>query len=169
MRFTPKRNSLLSRTGLVFASALTAFSTLMIAPGTASATVTSCSGFGCDGHNPSIQSWQRGPTHQDGRDFGSGFGIELWTGTTDGDYYAWGKATYPSGSNPYDYTVFVQRCYLDHSMCESLGESRADQLTYEDMDGNTVIRHTGMFYDPAARTARVCMRGEGREVCTGWA
>ncbi|MEV0416389.1 hypothetical protein AB0I68_38035 [Streptomyces sp. NPDC050448] len=168
MLFTLKGNSLLSRTGLVFASVLAAFTTLMVAPGPASATVTSCSGFGCDGHDPAIQRWQSGPTHRDGRDHGSGFGVELWTGTTDGDFYAWAKASYPSGSNPYDYTVFVQRCRLDHSMCENLGESRADLLMYDGMDGNIVYKRTGMYYDPAARTARACMRGAGREVCTGW-
>ncbi|MET9349499.1 hypothetical protein ABZY67_22725, partial [Streptomyces termitum] len=110
MSRTPLRRAV-SRAGLTAAALVSALAAVLAAPAPASAAVLSCSGYGCDGHDPNIQTWQSGPATASGPyDYGSGFSIELRRGTTDGDLYAWGRARFPNGSNGFEYGTYIERC-----------------------------------------------------------
>ncbi|MFD9789357.1 hypothetical protein ACFWXK_00235 [Streptomyces sp. NPDC059070] len=165
----PKR--VRSRAGLALASIFAAFAALIVMPGTAWA---ACARYTCDSHDPNVQTWQSGPFTASGPyDFGGGFTIELRKGTTDSDPYAWARARFPGGSNQNEYTMYVERCHLDHTVCEILGQRQAggDWTISAGANSNYYITRSGMFYDPSDRTIRACLyHGDwsGR-TCTGWA
>ncbi|MEV8529387.1 hypothetical protein AB0451_35480 [Streptomyces sp. NPDC052000] len=168
MRSAPTRR-LRSRAGLALASLFAALVSLIVLPGTAWA---ACGRYTCDGHDPNVQTWQSGPFTASGPyDFGGGFSIELRKGTTDGDPYAWARARFPGGSNENEYTMYVERCHLDHTVCEILGQRQAGGSWTTDSTPNYYLTRSAMYYDPNDRTIRACLyHGDwSSRTCTGWA
>ncbi|WP_433893341.1 hypothetical protein [Streptomyces sp. CA-111067] len=52
----------------------------------------SCRGYGCDGHDPDIQTWQSGPKTVTFGDIPDIFAeVDLLYGVTDGDQYSWAQ------------------------------------------------------------------------------
>ncbi|NED08066.1 hypothetical protein G3I55_41260, partial [Streptomyces sp. SID6648] len=95
---------------------LSALALVLMLPGPAQARAQACAGFGCDGHDPNIQTWQSGPVSPYGPyNLGGSFLYELRWGKTDGDQYSWARLHYISGSNEQNWSVYVQRCTKDQS------------------------------------------------------
>ncbi|MER5277879.1 hypothetical protein ABT025_19280 [Streptomyces sp. NPDC002809] len=166
-----RRRAFRVRAGVVLATLCAAVGTLLSAP--APAWAASCSGFGCDGHDPSIQTWQYGPRSQAAREFANGYSIEMRSGTTDGDFYVWARTRYPSGSDPYNHSMYIERCHNDYTVCEILGETQpgADGKTVSDPESsNYSITRSPMYYD-VGRVSRACLYRSGdwaRRTCTTW-
>ncbi|MFE3068565.1 hypothetical protein [Streptomyces sp. NPDC059247] len=173
-RTTPRRRTV-SRAGLSAAALLSALAAVLAAPAPASALATACYNYGCDGHDPNVQTWQSGPATASGpHDYGSGFTIELRKGTTDGDVFAWGRARYPNGSNGFEYGTYVERCRLDGTICEILPGKTLGTGGWTASGGTNYSQtRTPMYYDPSDRKVRACLyhnnTNDPWKKCTGWA
>lgn len=163
---------LTSRLGVVLGALLSSIALVVSLP--SSAYAASCSGFGCDGHDPNIQTWQTGPVSTYGPyDAGGSFEYELRWGKTDGDQYSWGRLWYISGSNEQDWSVYVQRCTKSHSTCYwRLGEKKggASGWTAKVPSGtNYYYTRTPMYYNPSTYETRACVdTSDGDTLCTPW-
>ncbi|MFG3137793.1 hypothetical protein ACGFZA_16475 [Streptomyces sp. NPDC048211] len=166
-----RRRTFRVRAGVVLATLCAAIGALLSAP--APAWAASCSGFGCDGHDPNIQTWQYGPRTQSGPyDYTSGYSIEMRSGTTDGDFYVWARTEYVNGSNPYDYSMYIERCHNDHTVCEILGETQpgTEGRTVSSSSPNYSLTRSPMYYD-VGRVSRACLYRFGDwagRTCTLW-
>lgn len=161
-----------SRIGLTLGMVLSSLA--LAVPNSASAAALACDNFGCDGHDPNIQSWQSGPLTPHGPyDLGNSFSYELRWGKTDGDQYSWGRFKYISGTGASDWNVYVQRCTKDHSTCYwrlGLKKGGASGWTAKVEDtANFYQTRTPMYYNPSTHEMRACVENpSGTERCTPW-
>jgi hypothetical protein len=160
-----------SRFGLILGMVLSFFA--LVVPNSASAAALACDNFGCDGHDPNIQSWDSGPFTPYGFDLGNSFSYELRWGKTDGDQYSWGRFEYVSGSGASDWSVYVQRCTKDHSTCYwrlGLKTGGASGWTAKVADtANFYTTRTPMYYNPSTHEMRACVEYKsGTPSCTPW-
>ncbi|MCB5164391.1 hypothetical protein LG634_06025 [Streptomyces bambusae] len=157
------------RLGAVAAALLFTLSTSVALASEAAAAPTACAAFGCDNHNPNVQSWSWGPTTPRGEPHPFG-AIDLRAGTTDGDHYAWARATYPLGAG--SAYVYVNRRNSDGTGFEGrLGPRGIGQQGWSTSAGtNTVATWSGMYYDPPYKQVQACIHinSDGRSYCTGW-
>ncbi|GHG06291.1 hypothetical protein [Streptomyces zaomyceticus] len=157
------------RLGSTTAALLLALGSTAALTGEASARATACATFGCDGHNPNIQTWQRGPSDALGEPHPFG-GIDLRAGTTDGDQYAWARATYMTGSGGGH--VYVNRRNRGGGGEEfGRGPRALGQEGWTTSVGtNTIATWSGMYYNPTYKQVQACvyLDAQGRSYCTGW-
>lgn len=161
-----------SRLGFTLGALLSSLTLALAMP--TSAQAASCDNFGCDGHDPNVQTWQTGPVSPYGPyDLGGSFEYEMRWGKTDGDQYSWGRLWYISGSDEQNWTVYVQRCTKSHSTCYwRLGEKKggASGWTSKVPGGtNYYYTRTPMYYNPSGYEMRACAEDpSGNESCTPW-
>jgi hypothetical protein len=161
-----------SRIGLTLGMVLSSLA--LAVPNSASAAALACDNFGCDGHDPNIQTWDSGPVTTHGPyDLGGSFSYELRWGKTDGDQYSWGRLEYFSGSGAGDWNVYVQRCTKDHSTCYwrlGVKAGGASGWTAKVEDAANLYRtRTPMYYNPSTHEMRACAEEpDGTEHCTPW-
>lgn len=135
--------------------------------GTASA---ACANFGCDGHNPNIQTWQSTSTvYVEPADCGAY--IDLRSGVTDGDEYAWARAEWIPGCYPGK--VWVDRRGKQSGTTETgLGEHSLSQsgAWSSNPEGNAWQTWSGMYFNPSAFQVRACVgfSAPGHTTCTDW-
>ncbi|MEU7017703.1 hypothetical protein [Streptomyces sp. NPDC046385] len=170
MDATPLRRGARARRLASMAAALfLTFGTSVGLAGEASATATACAGFGCDDHNPNIQTWQSGPGSQ--FDIPHPFGgLSLRLGTTDGDRYAWARATYATGSGG-GHVYVNRRNYGGGGFEGGLGPRELGQSDWTTSAGtNTIATWSGMYYDPSYKQVQACvyLNADGRSWCTQW-
>ncbi|MEU7054826.1 hypothetical protein [Streptomyces sp. NPDC046197] len=140
----------------------------------ASATAPACDNFGCDGHDPNIQTWQTGPFSPYGPyDLGGSFSYELRWGKTDGDQYSWGRLEFFSGSDEGKWNVYVQRCTKDHSTCYwRLGLKKGGASGWTSKvpgAANLYYTRTPMYYNPSGYEMRACVEdASGTQHCAPW-
>ncbi|AZS85939.1 hypothetical protein ELQ87_17820 [Streptomyces griseoviridis] len=162
-----------SRFAVTLGALFSSLALAVAAPNPASATALACSGFGCDGHDPNIQTWQSGPVTTYGKDLGNSFYSELRWGKTDGDQYGWTRLQYISGSGASNWTLYVQRCTKDHSTCYwRLGATKGGAAAWTAKvagTANTYVTRTPMYYNPSTYEVRACVEDpSGNEQCTAW-
>ncbi|KES06375.1 hypothetical protein BU52_15015 [Streptomyces toyocaensis] len=163
-----------SRIGVTFSALLSALALALMIPNSASAGALACDNFGCDGHDPNIQSWESGPVSPYGPyNLGNSFLYELRWGKTDGDQYSWARLHYISGSNEQDWSVYVQRCTKDQSTCYwrlGLKKGGASGWTAKIPGGtNYYWTRTPMYYNPSTHMMRACVEDpSGDQSCTPW-
>jgi hypothetical protein len=143
---------------------------LMVAvPATAEAVPApmSCSAYGCDGHDPNIQTWQTGPTTVADAFISSPISVDvaLRYGVTDGDQYSWAKVTMYESGGMVD--VWTDRSFDGGATWTSgLGE-----VTKEVGPDGSI--YTPMYYNTSGTKMRACARAElgspwGSITCTLW-
>ncbi|WP_405491417.1 hypothetical protein [Streptomyces sp. NBC_00096] len=138
-----------------------------------SAAAAGCTGFGCDGHDPNIQTWQQGPNTTYGPDdVGNSFTLELRWGKTDGDDYSWGRLRFPNASGGQNWKVSVDRCPKSGgSPCAwGLGVRYGYASGWSAASGaNYTATRTPMYYNPSTHMMRACATNpSGDEYCTAW-
>jgi hypothetical protein len=149
-------------TGLLFAFTGTAGATTEL-------TQALCANFGCDGHNPNIQNWQSTYTVYSISD-GSGY-IDLRSGVTDGDQYAWARVEWTPGGYPGN--VWVDRySKLSGTLETGLGKHSLSQSgAWSAQEApNTWLTWSGMYYNPSTFEVRACVgfSAPGGTTCTDW-
>ncbi|MFF0014556.1 hypothetical protein [Streptomyces sp. NPDC005374] len=163
-----------TRLGFALGTLLSSLAFTIVAPNSASAAALACDNFGCDGHDPNIQSWESGPVTTYGpNQAGGSFLYELRWGKTDGDQYSWARLWYISGSNEQDWNIYVQRCTKDQSECYwrlGVKAGGASGWTAKVPDGtNYYYTRTPMYYNPSTHKMRACAENpSGTEYCTAW-
>ncbi|QIQ02128.1 hypothetical protein [Streptomyces liangshanensis] len=126
-----------------------------------------CSGYGCDGHDPNVQTWQAGPVTNYERQLGGSVFLELRWGQTDGDQYGWARVTYV-GIAP-DYRIEIERCNKAGTSCEIyLGVTKAGASAWTAQTGpNSYVTRTPMYYNPSTMKERACVIvSSGATTCT---
>ncbi|MFE7357542.1 hypothetical protein ACFU8Q_31445 [Streptomyces sp. NPDC057543] len=137
-----------------------------------SAYAATCSGYGCDGHDPNIQTWQSGPVTPYGTDLGNSNYLELRWGKTDGDQYGWARLEYVG--IPSAYTITVERCNKGGGSCETgLGKKAAGASGWtakQEGTSNTYMTRTPMYYNPSTKQVRACVTptAGGTKHCTAY-
>ncbi|KKZ73694.1 hypothetical protein [Streptomyces showdoensis] len=166
----PRKHGRARRLTSVVAALLFMLGVSVAFTGQASATVTACATFGCDGHNPNIQTWQWGPTTAPGGAPHPRGAIELRVGKTDGDQYAWARGTYPTGAG--GAYVYVDRQNRGGGGYEGgLGRHEVGESGWYTMSGtNTMSGWSGMYYNPTYKQVRACiyLYAGGETYCSGW-
>lgn len=164
-----RRGTRVRRLGAMAAALFFALGTSVGFAAEASATATACAGFGCDGHNPNIQTWQIGPGTQFEipHPYGS---LSLRLGTTDGDRYGWARATYFLGSGG-GHVYVNRRNYGGGGFEGGLGPRELNQDYWTSSVGtNTIATWSGMYYAPSYKQVQACvyLNSQGRSWCTQW-
>lgn len=160
------RRSGARRTATVVSSLAMAFVTTIAFATEAAA---ACANYGCDGHNPNIQTWKTGPKTAFGIGHPMG-SLDLRVGVTGGDQYAWGRLYYPGGAGPAG--VYVNRRNRGGGGEEwVLGWKAVNTDGWSGSAGtNTISTWSGMYYNPTWKQVQACMymNNTNETYCTAW-
>jgi hypothetical protein len=136
-----------------------------------------CANFGCDGHNPNIQSWNGTATtlgeNPISRCSNSEINLELRYGVTDGDPYSWARMNWQSGGlpgcEPAGGSVWVDRRSRGSGATETgLGRKTLLQSGWTTAGAFTGSTWSGMYFNSNAFEMRACVNLSGTTSCTGW-
>lgn len=108
-----------------------------------------CSGYGCDGHDPNVQSWDSGPKTVAAQSVDGYAEVVLRWGKTDGDQYSWARVeTTTTGGQ---FRLWVDRSLDGHQTWAVLG------VTTKSISTNS-NGYAPMYYNPSGAEMRACAK-----------